>query len=169
MGNLQKQHIYQWNCNCGCPSHVGLAYGFEDYEAAYQACQFTSVRVSILYGSWNNGNSEAALDSGGSFKGNCGRAKLVLAGSVTQNNGVSSEKGSRDCNSISLICGFVILKAICQAHSIESGSIKVICDNINTLRVFEPAFVPEPTAESFDLVTSLYSLAKELPLTYLHN
>ena len=38
------------------------------------------------------------------------------------------------------------------------------CDNISTLRIFKPDFVPEPTQESFDLVCSLWQLVQTIPI-----
>ena len=60
------------------------------------------------------------------------------------------------CELAGLIGIMVIINAISKAHSVTSGQLTVACDNISTLRIFNDHFIPEPTAESFDLVCCLH-------------
>ena len=55
--------------------------------------------------------------------------------------------------------------AICTVHKVTTGSIVIACDNINSIRIFQPDFVPDPNEESFDLVSCLHSLAQQSPIT----
>ena len=63
--------------------------------------------------------------------------------------------------------GIVLLTTIiCQHHNITSGAVHVRCDNISSLHVFEPWFVPEPCMNSFDLVNAIWCLLQESPINW---
>ena len=119
-------------------------------------------------------SGNAIMVSDASLKGNFGTSAVVIEGenSIGRSIAVNIVPGpirdgdSYRCELAGIIGGLTILKAVCQVHSIQQGTIKVICDNVSTLRIFEPLFIPDPSEESFDLVSCLHHLSKELPITF---
>ena len=58
-----------------------------------------------------------------------------------------------------------MLRLICELHQVHTGDLTIACDNISTLRVFEPWFIPDPSQESFDLVKCLKTYILRCPIT----
>ena len=75
------------------------------------------------------------------------------------------EGDSYRCELAGLIAIMILVNIICKAHHVTSGSLQVACDNISTLRIFDPSFRPEPSQESFDLVCCLHHLVKSASVT----
>ena len=59
----------------------------------------------------------------------------------------------------------VLTMVICTVHQVTTGSIVIACDNITSICIFQPDFVPDPNEESFDLVSCLHSLVQQSPVT----
>ena len=121
------------------------------------------------------GDCVAVADA--SLKDLFGTASFVLEGKDEVNRipGVNITPGplvegdSYRCELSGLIGAMAIVLTLCQSHSITQGGMTVACDNISTLRIFRPGFVPEPSAESFDLVCCLHSLVTKIPITLLYS
>ena len=117
------------------------------------------------------GDSVAVSDA--SLKDLFGTASFVLEGKdgihripgVNIVPGPIREGDSYRCELSGLIGAMVIVKVLCESHSVTQGAMTVACDNISTLRIFQPDFIPEPSAESFDLVCCLHSLVSNIPVT----
>ena len=118
--------------------------------------------------------AEAVLVSDASLKDLFGTASIVLEGAtsfgrakaVNITPGPIKEGDSYRCELAGIIGGVLLVILICECHHLTTGTVLVACDNINTLRIFEPSFVPEPTQESFDLVCCLHHLIKSVSITF---
>jgi hypothetical protein len=55
-----------------------------------------------------------------------------------------------------------------KVFEITSGSVHVVCDNEQALRVFHPDFLPNPDSEDFDLLNALWYLIGQSPLTWTY-
>ena len=116
------------------------------------------------------GDSVTVADA--SLKDQFGTASFILEGAdeIGRIPGVNVVPGplqdgdSYRCELAGLIGAMVIVLTLCESHSITQGGMTVACDNISTLRIFNPNFVPEPSAESFDLVCCLHSLVLKIPI-----
>ena len=118
-----------------------------------------------------DGSAVAVSDA--SYKDLFGTAALVIEGppsshranAVNITPGPIKEGDSTRCETGGLIGIMVLTMAICTVHKVTTGSIVIACDNINSIRIFQPDFVPDPNEESFDLVSCLHSLAQQSPVT----
>jgi hypothetical protein len=118
-----------------------------------------------------DGNTVSVSDA--SYKDLFGTAAIVVEGPPTSHraNAVNITPGpikdgdSTCCETGGLIGMWVLISAICTVHQVTTGSIVIACDNINSIRIFQPDFVPDPNEESFDLVSCLHSLAQSSPVT----
>ena len=79
--------------------------------------------------------------------------------------GPVKEGNSYRCELAGLIGGVLLIILICKAHNITNGGVLVACDNISSIRISDPAFILDPTEESFDLVCCLYHLIQSSPVT----
>ena len=118
-------------------------------------------------------NASAFAVSDASLKNCFGTSAFVIEGhnSIQRVLGINIVPGpiedgdSYRCELAGLIGIVTLAQNICQFHSIAEGKIKIHCDNISTLRIFEPFFIPEPSQDSFDLVSCLHSLLRQCPFT----
>mgnify|MGYP003438791675 FL=1 len=102
-----------------------------------------------------------------------GTASMVLEGESSKGRALAvnitpgpvKEGDSYRCELAGLIGGVLLITLICKAHNITSGGVLIACDNISSIRIFDQAFLPEPTEESFDLVCCLFHLIKTSPIT----
>ena len=116
------------------------------------------------------GSSVAVSDA--SLKSCFGTAAFVIEGPTDIHRAVGvnivpgpvKDGDSYRCELSGLIGAMTVVRTICQSHNVSSGGMQVACDNISTLRIFKPDFVPEPTQESFDLVCSLWQLVQTIPI-----
>ena len=68
---------------------------------------------------------------------------------------------------LSGLIGIVVLAHILgEIHGIDTGRIEIACDNINSLRVFAPWYIPNPSHENFDLIKVLWNLLKSSPFSW---
>ena len=118
-------------------------------------------------------NAIAVSDA--SLKHSFGTAAFVIEGKDSSNRalginivpGPIQDGNSYRCELAGLIGAVTLVNSICSRQDITSGSIRVACDNKSTLLVFRPGFIPEPTKESFDLVSILWTLLKQSPIHWL--
>jgi hypothetical protein len=111
--------------------------------------------------------------SDASYKDLFGTAAIVLEGLPTSHRahavnitlGPIKDDNSTHCETGGLIGMVVVVSAICTVHQVTTGSIVIACDNINSICIFQPDFVPDPNEESFDLVSCLHSLVLKSPAT----
>jgi hypothetical protein len=78
--------------------------------------------------------------------------------------GPISEGNSYRCELSGLIGIISMVTLLCQHHHLTQGSIRIACDNINTLYIFRPNYIPNPTKDSFDLVSCLLHLIQGCPI-----
>jgi len=118
--------------------------------------------------------AKAVLVTDASLKDLFGTASMVLEGAtpharakaVNITPGPIKDGDSYRCELAGIIGGVLLVIFICETHAVTSGKVLVACDNISTLRIFAPGFIPEPTEESFDLVCCLHQLIKASPITF---
>jgi hypothetical protein len=54
-------------------------------------------------------------------------------------------------------------------HTITSGCITVLSDNMTALKILDPNFLPDPRMKNFDLVVACWALQQRGPLNGGHN
>jgi hypothetical protein len=79
--------------------------------------------------------------------------------------GPISDGNSYCCELAGLIGILTMTNLLCQHHQLRNGSLRVACDNISSLYVFGPTFIPNPAKDSFDLVCCLQALIQACPIT----
>jgi hypothetical protein len=117
---------------------------------------------------------QALAVSDASLKDNFGTAAFAVEGPTSHNRAVGvnivpgpiKDGDSYRCELAGLIGAVTFVQALCARHNITAGSLRIACDNISTLYVFKSDFVPEPSHESFDLVSCLWNLLKASPVTW---
>ena len=87
----------------------------------------------------------------------------ALAANITP--GPVKEGDSYRCELAGLIGGVLLITLICKAHNITTGGVLVACDNISSIWIFDPAFIPDPTEERFAPICCLYHLIQTSSVT----
>ena len=144
----------------------------EDAHWAVQRCSFTD---DGLYLALAIQSGEAIAVSDGSLKDEFGTAAFVLEGLTNLHRilGVNIVPGpikignSYRCELAGLIGIVIMVNALCKRYNITSGKVTIGCDNQSSLLVFAPSFVPDPQDDSFDLVTALWNLSRDSPITWI--
>jgi hypothetical protein len=119
-----------------------------------------------------NGTCQAVSDA--SLKFPIGTSAFIIAGPFNTHKvrGVNTVPGplkdgdSFRCELAGLFGCITLLHCICQLHQVPNGHVEIACDNISTIDVFQPWYLPDPTRESFDLVNSLWYLIQSSPITF---
>ena len=144
----------------------------DDAKWSIKRCTFTDDGL-YLANAIQSGDAIAVSD--GSLKDEFGTAAFVLEGLTNLHRilGVNIVPGpikignSYRCELAGLIAIVTMVNALCTHHSITSGKVTIGCDNISSLLVFALSFLPDPQDDSFDLVSALWSLIQESPITWL--
>ena len=121
----------------------------------------------------------AVAVSDGSLKDNAagqafGTAAFVIEGIDSQNRiegwnivpGPLKTGDSYRCELAGLIGIVFYLNALCAHRQTTTGSGRIACDNINTIRIFTPDFLPKPSESDFDLVNTLWRGIQEYPIEW---
>ena len=130
----------------------------------------------------NNGNTiaraiqqnNAIAVSDGSYKDGFGTAACVIEGETKRGRirgtnvvpGPIKDGDSHRCELAGLYAIILFVNAICQTHNIHQGSITVACDNMQALQIFHPDFLPDPSAQNFDMVHAVWTQMKTNPIKW---
>ena len=120
-----------------------------------------------------NTNTAIAV-SDGSLKLGLGTAAYVLEGQNSTNRikGVNKVPGpikdgdSHRCEVSGIYSVILIITSICKLHNITNGSITISCDNLQSLRIFDPDYLPSPKDLNFDLVVACWTLKNAVPIRW---
>ena len=80
--------------------------------------------------------------------------------------GLIRDGDSYRCELAGLLAIVIWVNTLCKLHNLAQGSVLIACDNISTLRIFEPGFVPSPQQDSFDLAQALWKAIKASPINW---
>ena len=135
--------------------HVDAPEGFDTIAQAIQA-----------------GHCFAVTD--GSLKLPCGTAAFTLVGPTAYGSvravhavpGPLSEGNSYRVELSGILGILVLTSIICQHYEITQGSIPIYCDNEKSLNVLTDWFIPNPEANSFDIINAIRRLLTESPLSW---
>jgi exonuclease III len=110
-----------------------------------------------------------------SYKNGCGTAAFILVGldddhgairAVNQVPGPITDGNSYRCEITGIYGILLLIRLICLLHDITEGSVHLRCDNLATIRLFDPWFIPNPSQDSFDLVNAIWHMIRASPLTW---
>lgn len=117
---------------------------------------------------------QAVAVSDGSLKNQLGTPAFVIeADDATDRihgvNRVPDPKKDGDsyrCEMAGLYSIVFVMNCIAKYYHIPCGACTIACDNISSLKVFDPDFFPDPKGDSFDLATAGWKLLGESPLEW---
>jgi len=120
-------------------------------------------------------NNTAVAVSDGSLKLGFGTAAYVLEGDTSEGRitGVNTVPGpipegdSHRCEVSGIYAVVLIVQAITRLHTITSGSITMACDNIQSLQLFDPEYLPDPSHKNFDIVHATWSLVQKSTVNWI--
>jgi hypothetical protein len=110
----------------------------------------------------------------GSIKLKFGTAAFVIEGSASNHRIIGAnqvpgpiiEGDSHRCEVSGLYAIILLVKELCVFHKIHAGHIKICCDNMTALDIFDPDFLPDPKMKNFDLVVACWNLLKSTPVIW---
>jgi hypothetical protein len=119
-------------------------------------------------------NGTAVAVSDGSLKHAFGTAAFVLEGAnhdhringVNQVPGPIKEGDSYRCELSGIYSVILLGDTIAKVHEVADGSATIACDNESSLLIFEPDYIPDPSAESFDLIQAIWSILQTTPIRW---
>jgi hypothetical protein len=76
------------------------------------------------------------------------------------------EGGSHCCKLAGLYGIICLTQAICQHHQVHSGAVCMACDNKAAIHVFDEEFISLPKHANYDLLSAIYTLLSESPLSW---
>lgn len=110
----------------------------------------------------------------GSLKDHLGTSAIIvdsphaagMARAVNMVPGPIEEGDSHRCELAGLYGTITLIHSICKIHEITHGSIRIACDNIHALNVFEDGYTPDVKNRNFDLCSAIHSLLQQSPITW---
>jgi hypothetical protein len=141
-------------------------------EAARWALQHLEITDNgeAIAAAISEGTAIAASDAG--LKLGLGTAAYVIEGrdkcgrirGVNKVPGPIKDGDSHRCEVSGMYAVILLVKEICKLHGVEEGSIKVYCDNVTALEIFDSDYLPNPKRKNFDLVSACWSLKNSVPV-----
>ena len=139
---------------------------------ATEAIEFEDDGITVA-NAIENGTAVAVSD--GSLKHCIGTAAYVMEGEghygritgVNKVPGPIKEGDSYRCELSGLLSVACVTEALVKRHNIKEGRITVGCDNITSLKVYEPDYDPDPNHESFDLILqAIWTTIRAMPIVW---
>lgn len=157
------------------PEHLTLYSRLESLpQSAHWAVQHASVDDDGLHIAQAILQGLAVAVSDASLHTRLGTTSTVLEGDDPDHRllchtlvpGPVKEGDSLRCELAGNYSAVQCVNAICAHHNITQGSITVACDNINSLRPFNPDYQPDPKQTNLDLMQAVWASVQDSPIQW---